>query len=168
MNIQILPISKEYIEGYYNCLDSVARERLYLILLESPHFDLVQRFVEVNIAQDAPHFVAVNDNIVVGWCDIVPKEREGFTHCGILGMGVHRNFRRCGFGLKLVNKAINKAKEIGLERIELEVFASNEAAIKLYKKVGFVVEGVKKNARKLDGVYDDLVCMALLVYTERI
>jgi hypothetical protein len=29
--------------------------------------------------------------------------------------------------------------------------------------MGFVVEGVKRRARKLDGVYDDLVVMALFV-----
>jgi len=50
-----------------------------------------------------------------------------------------------------------------LERIELEVFASNAPAIKLYEKVGFVVEGVKQKARKLDDIYDDLIEMALFI-----
>jgi RimJ/RimL family protein N-acetyltransferase len=50
-----------------------------------------------------------------------------------------------------------------LERIELGVFASNIPAIKLYEKAGFVVEGVKKKARKLDGVYDDMIQMALFI-----
>jgi RimJ/RimL family protein N-acetyltransferase len=50
-----------------------------------------------------------------------------------------------------------------LERIELEVFASNTPAITLYEKKGFVVEGVKKKARKLDGVYDDMIQMALFI-----
>jgi RimJ/RimL family protein N-acetyltransferase len=40
---------------------------------------------------------------------------------------------------------------MGLERIELEVFASNTGANRLYEKAGFVVEGVKKKRRKLDG-----------------
>ena len=44
---------------------------------------------------------------------------------------------------------------LGMERVDLEVFASNEAAIALYPKFGFVVEGMKKRARKLDGKYDD-------------
>jgi ribosomal protein S18 acetylase RimI-like enzyme len=41
------------------------------------------------------------------------------------------------------------------------VYASNQPDIELYKKMGFSVEGVKKNGRKL-GIYDDVVCMALL------
>ena len=88
---------------------------------------------------------------------------EGFTHCGRLGMGVHKSFRRLGLGTRLIERTISRAKGRGLERIELEVLASNTPAIKLYEKVGFVVEGVKKRARKLDGAYDDLVEMALFI-----
>lgn len=54
------------------------------------------------------------------------------------------------------------ARQAGMERIELDVFASNKAAIALYMKLGFVTEGVKCRARKLDGDYDDNVFMALL------
>lgn len=45
-------------------------------------------------------------------------------------------------------------------RVELEVFASNTAAIALYEKLGFVVEGRKSRARKVDGAYDDDLIMA--------
>jgi RimJ/RimL family protein N-acetyltransferase len=58
--------------------------------------------------------------------------------------------------------AITAGWEAGLERIELEVFASNTRAFALYEKLGFVTEGVKRRARKLDGQYDDNVLMALL------
>jgi RimJ/RimL family protein N-acetyltransferase len=38
----------------------------------------------------------------------------------------------------------------------------NPNAIALYKKVGFVSEGVQRNAFKVDGQYANLVMMALL------
>jgi len=50
----------------------------------------------------------------------------------------------------------------GLTRVELEVFASNTAAISLYTKCGFEREGVKRRARYIDGKYDDIILMALL------
>jgi ribosomal protein S18 acetylase RimI-like enzyme len=162
-NLQILPIAKEHAEGFHRCLDSVARERLYLAQLQAPPLDSTRAFVLSNIAGDVPQFVAVMDNEVVGWCDISPMKREGFTHCGELGMGVHQRYRRLGIGQQLIAHTIQKAKEIGLERIELEVFASNIPAIKLYEKLGFVTEGVKKKARKMGGNYDDIVEMALFV-----
>ena len=161
-NVQILQIAEEYITGFHQCLDSVARERLYLGFVEAPAPDVIREFVRSNIAQDLPQFVAVEGDTVVGWCDILPESLQGFTHCGRLGMGVHKDFRGKGIGERLVAATLDKAHEKKLERVELEVYASNQPAIELYKKVGFVVEGVKKKGRKLDGVYDDVVCMALL------
>jgi len=161
--IMIEPISEDLIESYHHCLDSVARERLHLAFVEAPPLDSTRDFVLSNIVRDVPQLVAFTGDEVVGWCDISPMSFEGFKHCGRLGMGVHKDFRRRGIGQRLVDQTIAKAKQQGIERIELEVFASNVPAISLYKKVGFEVEGVKKNARKLDGVYDDLVEMALFI-----
>ena len=84
-------------------------------------------------------------------------------HIGELGMGVHKDYRRLGLGERLAKAVIEKAVENGLERIELEVFASNTAAINLYKKLGFTIEGVHKHGRKIDGKYDDVISMALLI-----
>ena len=161
--IQIVPIIEEHIESFRDCLDSVARERRYLAFVEAPPLGSTREFVLSNIARDIPQFVALNGEGVIGWCDISPIKFEGFTHCGRLGMGVHKGFRRLGIGTRLIEQTISKAKEKGLERIELEVFASNSPAIRLYEKAGFVVEGVKKKGRKLDGEYDDLVEMALFI-----
>lgn len=161
--MRIVPIAEEHIEGFHACLDSVSRERRYLAFLEAPPLESAREFVLSNIEGDIPQFVALNGEEVIGWCDISPMKLEGFTHCGSLGMGIHQDFRGMGIGTKLIERTIGKAKEKGLERIELEVFASNIPAIKLYEKIGFVVEGVKKKARKLDDAYDDLVEMALFI-----
>ena len=161
--IQILPIAEEHIEGFHQCLDSVARERLYLAWVEAPPLDSTRAFVLSNIANNVIQFVAVADNEVIGWCDISPLKHEGFKHRGELGMGIHKRYRGMGIGQDLITCAIQKAKEKGLERIELEVFASNVPAIKLYEKMGFVTESIKKKARKMDGAYEDVVEMVLFV-----
>jgi RimJ/RimL family protein N-acetyltransferase len=57
---------------------------------------------------------------------------------------------------------IEAARRLGMERIELEVFASNTRAIALYERVGFVREGLKRRVRKIDGRYDDDVLMAVV------
>ncbi len=162
-DIQILPIAPEHIDGFHACLDVVARERSYLVLLEAPPLKAVRVFVRQNIANDWPQFVALHRQSVIGWCDILPDTKEGFTHSGRLGMGLHRDFRGRGIGQRLVARTLEKARAKGLERIQLDVYASNRAAMRLYEKMGFVVEGVQKRARKLDGVYDDVILMALLL-----
>jgi RimJ/RimL family protein N-acetyltransferase len=37
--------------------------------------------------------------------------------------------------------------------------------VPLYERFGFVREGVQRNAIRLDGEYEDLICMALLLET---
>jgi ribosomal protein S18 acetylase RimI-like enzyme len=151
----------EYFEGYYSCLDSVARERIYLAGIKARPIESTREFVLNNIENNYPHFIAVKDKQVVGWCDIIPMRGMDFAHSGTLGMGVHKEYRNLGIGSALLDTTLEAAKKYGLERIELEVYTSNTIALKMYEKYGFTLEGVKHNARKLDGKYFDIQVMAL-------
>ena len=75
-------------------------------------------------------------------------------------MGVKGDFRGQGIGKGLLKAALNRAFRQGLDRVELEVFRSNALAVRLYEAHGFVREGVKVAARKLDGMVDDLLLFA--------
>jgi RimJ/RimL family protein N-acetyltransferase len=52
--------------------------------------------------------------------------------------------------------------ELGLHRISLHVFATNEPALQLYERAGFRVEGVQREAACIDSVWVDVVLMAIL------
>jgi GNAT superfamily N-acetyltransferase len=97
-------IKEEYIEGFCVAVDSVARERKYLAFLEGPPIDMSRKFVEENIEGNWPHFVAVSDGKVVGWCDITSLHRPVYAHCGILGMGVIAEYRGKGIGEALMQQ----------------------------------------------------------------
>lgn len=160
--IRIIPTDERHVESFHRCVDQVARERRYLALVEAFPLEGTRGFVQALIAGAGIQVLAVDDaDEVVGWCDIVRNPREGFRHNGQLGMGLLPPFRGAGLGKRLAVAAIERAWQAGLERVELEVFASNQRAIDLYRGLGFVEEGVKRRARKLDGVYDDNVFMAL-------
>ena len=58
--------------------------------------------------------------------------------------------------------AIEKARSRGLTRIELTVREHNSRAIALYEKIGFVREGLHRNAVRIDGEYENHISMALL------
>lgn len=160
MTIRIVPIAEEHIEGFHQCLDTVARERKYLLFVQAPPTSSVRSFVLSNIMAQNAQLVALDSGRVVGWCDVLPRQAEGFRHCGVLGIGVLPGYRSQGIGKRLLEETLAKAAQRALERVELDVYASNRPAISLYEKFGFEVEGVKKRARKIDGVYDDVVMMA--------
>ncbi len=98
---------------------------------------------------------------LLGWIDVMPGRFEGLTHSGRLGMGVAAEARGRGIGKALLTRALDAGFST-LERIDLDVFASNERAQALYLSVGFVEEGRRRCARKLDGVCDDILTYALL------
>jgi ribosomal protein S18 acetylase RimI-like enzyme len=68
-----------------------------------------------------------------------------------------------GVGRRLAEAGIAAAIARGAERNELEVLASNTRAIALYERLGFVREGVRCRARRLDGQCEDNILMARLV-----
>jgi RimJ/RimL family protein N-acetyltransferase len=53
-------------------------------------------------------------------------------------------------------------EQLGLHRIQLELYGDNTRARRVYEKVGFVVEGVRREAALRNGVWVDEVLMALL------
>ncbi|HEX9924439.1 MAG TPA: GNAT family protein [Anaerolineae bacterium] len=167
MTITIKPIAIEDIAGFRQALDRVAHERRYLLLLEAPAPEQVEAFVRANIERKVAQFVAVDKGQVIGWCDIRPHTWSGVTHTGVLGMGLLAEYRGQGLGYRLLEATVNQALANGLTRIELEVFASNRAAIALYEKFGFEREGLKRKARYVDGSWDDFVMMALVRQGDR-
>jgi ribosomal protein S18 acetylase RimI-like enzyme len=156
----IRAIAKEDIPAFREVLDSVARERKYLAMLEAPPLDAAQAFIMGIIKAGHAQFVAETDGKIVGWCDAVPGA-AGTAHIANLGMGVHRDFRGRGIGRRLLETTIARVRDQGLEKIELQVYASNAAAIALYRKFGFVDEGCRKRGRLVDGVFEDVLLMAL-------
>ena len=159
----IQPIRLEHASGFREVLDAVARERSYLALTEARSLEWAHDFVANNISHHHAQFVALDGDDVIGWCDILPQRMHpGFGHSAGLGMGLLKSWRGKGIGQALLKSTIQQAIKNGIMRIELEVYASNTAAIALYRKNGFVEEGLKKQARILDGKYEDIVLMALL------
>jgi RimJ/RimL family protein N-acetyltransferase len=58
---------------------------------------------------------------------------------------------------------LNLALDVGLHRLELMVMTHNAAAVALYRKMGFQVEGTHTHALCVDGRYVDEYCMAKLL-----
>lgn len=160
--VSIVPVGEAHIRGYHEAVDRVARERRYLAFLEALPLEKSEAFVRENVAQGNPHVVALIGGVVVGWCDICPIGRPVYAHGGVLGMGIVEEHRGKGIGEALMRAALAQARARGMTRVELTVRADNPRAITLYRRIGFVDEGVKRKAIFVDGAYVDVACMALL------
>lgn len=161
MPVEIVPIQENHIDDFWHCLDAVAGERLWLGTFEGYPIESTRTFVKSMIENDNPQFVALDGDTVVGWIDISPSSLPVSAHVGELGMGLLKEYRGQGIGKRLMQTALDKAKQKGLLRVELEVYEHNIAGIKLYEKMGFQHEGARINAAKLDEGYVNLLIMGL-------
>jgi ribosomal protein S18 acetylase RimI-like enzyme len=162
-DVRVVPSEERFLESFRETLDTVARERRFLILLEAPPLAAIRQFIAENDRRGGVQFFAIDPgDRVVGWCDIYRHGRDGFRHTGTLGIGLLPDYRGRGIGAQLALTAIEAARLNGIERIELEVWASNTKGLALYRQLGFVEEGLRRRARLLDGHYEDSVVMALL------
>jgi RimJ/RimL family protein N-acetyltransferase len=164
MTIEVRPIRAEDIESFHATVDVVARERKFIARLEAPPIEQVRAFILRNIEKGCPQFVAVAvaDGQVVGWCNIPPMTRDVAAHVGDLFMGLRPAWRGRGLGERLLREALAAADAFGYRRIELGVFAGNANAAALYRKAGFIEEGIKRRAVLIDGVFHDEIIMARL------
>jgi RimJ/RimL family protein N-acetyltransferase len=158
----IVPIAEEHIDGFRDCVDEVARERQYLAMLQAPAPEQVREFVLGQIRANSPHYVALAEGAVVGWCDVIAKPRETLSHSGTLGMGVRAAHRGRGIGKALMERTLEGARNRGFTRVELTVRADNTRARGLYERLGFKLEGTCRNHIRVDGSYYDSYLMAVL------
>lgn len=162
--VNIVYANEKYFKSFHKALTEVAHERIYVEMIEPPPLDNVAAYQQGLIQAGGASYYAINENDeVVGWADIFPDDNPRLKHRGSLGMGVIKKYRGQKVGERLLKACLLKAKEAGLEKVELNVYASNTIAHKLYKKLGFQEEGYIKHYRKLDGKYFDCILMGLFL-----
>jgi RimJ/RimL family protein N-acetyltransferase len=159
MDIEIVYPTEKYFSSFHEVLSKVASERVYIEMIEAPPLEKVSGFQKKLISINGPVYYAIQNNCVVGWCDVFPEDNPRQSHRGGLGMGLLPEFRGKGVGSKLLKAVLEHAKKFGLEKVELNVYTTNVPAIALYKKFGFEQEGLLKKYRKLDGKYFDCLAM---------
>jgi len=155
------------VKGYHACLASVALERKHIGFVEAPPLRDSRKWMKTALDARNPFLVLTKGSTIVGWCDVGRREREGFRHTAELGMGLRAEVRGSGLGSRLLKRTIALCRQRGIEKLELQVYASNAPARGIYEKFGFDVEGRRVRARKLDGRYDDIVLMGLLLTIDK-
>ncbi len=83
-----------------------------------------------------------------------------YAHRCSVSIALYKEYCGVGIGELMMKTVLKVAKELGYEQAELEVIADNEAAIGLYKKLGFKEYGrFPNNMKYKDGSYADALWM---------
>jgi RimJ/RimL family protein N-acetyltransferase len=128
--------------------------------------DHVTWFDEIRRRSDVVIFAirSLADGELVGSCQLLNINHRYATAELQIRIGDPKA-RGKGYGTEAIRLLLTHAfRDIGLERVQLQVFASNRRAIRAYEKAGFRREGVLRSAAYVDGERRDIVVMGILRY----
>lgn len=85
--------------------------------------------------------VAEKEGEVVGYAGLLKVLDEG----NITNIVIDEKYRGCGLGKALTETLLAEGRKCGIRAFTLEVRVSNGAAIRIYKELGFMQEGIRKH-----------------------
>lgn len=114
--------------------------------------------------ENALALIAEISGKIVGNLNFSGGPRQRTAHVGEFGLSVLKEYWRNGIGEELIKYLIDwsKASKI-IRKINLRVRTDNTRGIKLYKKLGFLEEGIIKRDFLINGEFYDSLVMGLII-----
>jgi RimJ/RimL family protein N-acetyltransferase len=145
-------------------ISELADEQLDVLpMLRTPNLEKQRAFLDrMKTSERSRMLLAVTpEQRIVGQLELHVDMRPETKHSGHIGVSVARKWRGLGVSHSLIGHVIELVRQwADFCRLELEVYAWNERAIRFYSGVGFVVEGRKRNAVVRRGLPEDILIMA--------
>lgn len=153
---------------FLNCLKEYIPQSEYIPQLEQEinlNFkekeELINAFLE---KENSLLLIAEYENKIIGNIDLTGSVRKVMEHTAVIGMGMNKEWRNTGLGTALLAAIIEWAKANPiLEIIWLQVYTENALGVSLYKKMGFVENGIIKGFFKHEESYFDNLTMTMKV-----
>ena len=106
-------------------------------------------------------WVAVHDGTIVGHAQVALDHRHGVARLSRVSIAPSR--RGQGLAHRFLVRIIEHTfVDLNIERLELVVYTFNEAALKTYRRLGFVAEGVRRASVRVGTERWDTALLAIL------
>ncbi|WP_165775525.1 GNAT family N-acetyltransferase [Chryseomicrobium excrementi] len=122
-----------------------------------------KRLEEWKLARNSNLFLAILNGEYAGYLVVIGGPSPRASHRASIVIGVKQQFSNKGIASTLMYHGENWAKDVGIEKLELTVIKENVIAQKLYNKLGFELEGTRKNALRIHGNYVDEFYMGKMI-----
>jgi ribosomal protein S18 acetylase RimI-like enzyme len=149
---------KELFKNFIRSLPD--RDNFYLLLdvNDDLGIDHWMRRVESGHTQSV---IAIENDQMIGYCNLHMNQLPWIRHVGEIRMSVAGAHRGRGLGRTLANEIFAIAQAHGLEKLWARMAASQEAAQKVFKSLGFRTEALLSDFVKNEsGLTEDLVIMS--------
>ncbi len=158
--MKVRPATLDDCEAMARGMKVVVDEGRWLATEASTTAEQLQQRFRFSVETDGHHSFALFEGPdLIGALGMNPTHAAGVL---ALGMWILPEWRGRGGGRMLVEAAID-ARPADVHKIELDVFNDNEAALALYRSLGFEQEGVRRDHyRRQDGSLRSALIMARL------
>lgn len=165
--ISVYAPARHDVPGLIRLINELAAEGGYLFILpidpETGAAALTAHLEAIRADGSETVLVAASGGAIVGLVTARPGQHPARRGVVEIGIGVGAASRGRGVGLALMTAIEQWAKRAGCHRLHLPVVTANAAAIALYRKLGFVEEGVQRATAVVGGKPVDELMMAKLI-----
>lgn len=160
----IREIKEEDAENFKELLMKLDEETNFMMLEPGERQSTVEEMKHrINRMQSSGVTYVIDDNGLKGYISLNTGQFNRNKHSGYIVIGLLQEAAGKKYGTLLFNRLFSYAKTHDLHRLELTVMVTNEAGVHLYKKMGFEVEGIKKDSMKVNGTYVDEYYMSKIM-----
>ena len=150
--------------GFVEIMRGVASEGRYTLAdADEVNWTIPMKRADIDEHNQMPGYLALvaeSRGIPVGFLEFENGSRRRTQHVGIFSLFVQRDWRGNGIGSMLIETLLDWAgKHPVIEKVTLEVLATNTRAIAIYEKYGFQVEGRCYRDIKVGDIYVDSLLM---------
>lgn len=108
-------------------------------------------------------WVAEAEGALVGFLSMETSMWASLSHTASLMVGVLASYQGKGVSTQFFARSELWARKQGIHRVELLVLTNNLVAIGLYKKLGYIEEGIRQQSSYINGQFVDEMHMAKLL-----
>lgn len=169
MEVQYRYLQLDEAQALWNMMNFLDNETKFMMYEpgerkeKAGNIDGIKRMIQGALSGDDFLLAAEYNHEIIGFLWAQRGKLNRVLHTAYIVIGIRERFRGMKIGAKLLKRLNQWAKEKNITRLELSVVCSNERAKMLYEKEGFTIEGIRKNAMIIDGVYVDEYYMAKLL-----
>jgi L-amino acid N-acyltransferase YncA len=133
------------------------RERSHLHPLTG---DVLNAWIAQHAAATRPLWVAMRANKPVGWLSFLGmSDRPGLAYTAELAIYVSKEAQHSGVGSHLVAAAISEAPGMGLDRLMVMIWGSNQPSLNLFQRYGFKHWGCLPGAVWAHDISHDMIIL---------
>jgi L-amino acid N-acyltransferase YncA len=102
--------------------------------------DIIRRLVNAAAAENWRQVVAVADGSIVGYTAV--RRLAGWSsHVADIHLTISDGWRRCGLGTAMAQAIFDAARDLGVNKVIVEMLERQNAGRAIFERLGFRVEG---------------------------